>query len=259
MRKRCILLMSMLFTFPLFKSDAQDLQNYIGIKGGISIPNLTAGSNNPINTSFRSRLGPDAAIFWEQAIAPNFAIVPGIAYSSQGGKRNGYQAFPFPEEYAGFFPPGEVPEYLYANFDNEIKLDYLMLNVLARFNWHLGESSPVMLYAEVGPFAGYLITAKDVASGSGIVYKDAQMQEPLITSAISFNNTMDIKDQAHKGNVGVAGDVGVAYYFPSGKIFIEAGGNYGMLNIQKDPANGKNGIGALIGRVGYAFSLGRGY
>ena len=256
MRKYYCFLVGLFFTFSIFNSHAQNLQNYVGIKGGISIPNLTAPGNNPINAGFSSILGPDAAIFWEKGISKNFSIVPGIEYSSEGGKRNGYQAFPFPTEYAGFFPPNEVPKYLYANFNNEVKLDYLMLNVLAKFNWYTGGSSPLMVYAEVGPFAGYLLTAKNVTSGSSIVYKDAQMQQPLIATPIPFGNKMDIKDQAHKGNVGITGDVGLAYNFSNSRVFVEAGGNYGLLNIQKDPANGKNQIGAIVARIGYAFSFG---
>jgi len=261
MRKGFSPVIGMLFILAVFKSHAQEPQSYLGIKGGICIPNLTVpgAGDNPINTGYSSRLGPDAAIFWEQAITSGFSVVPGIEYSSEGGRKTGFQPFPFPQEYAGFFPPGGVPTYLYARFSNEIKLSYLMLNVLARFNWHLGESSPFILYAEGGPFGAYLISAKDVTGGSSIVYKDEQMQQPLIAGAISFDSTMDIKDQAHKGNVGITGDVGLAYNFLNSKIFIEAGGNYGLLNIQKDPANGKNGIGALVGRIGYAFSFSKRY
>ena len=131
-----------------------------------------------------------------------------------------------------------------------------MLNVLAKFNWHLGEFSPFMLYAEAGPFSAYLLSAKDVTSGSSLIYADEQKQEPLISTAINFDNKMDIKSDVHKGNFGIAGDIGFAYNFSNSRVFIEAGGNYGLLNIQKDAANGKNQIGAVIARVGYSFRIG---
>lgn len=262
MRKRHYLLMCVFYISITSKSIAQDLRNWAGIKGGISVPNLTArgAGDNPLNTGYRSRLGPDVVIFWEQAITNSFSIMPGIEYVSEGGKRNGFQAFPFPTEYSAvytqLFPSTPVPAYLYADFKNEIKLDYLMLSVLAKFNWHLGESSPCILYAEVGPFGAYMLSAKDITSGNSVIYADEQKQLPLITIPISFDNKMDIKDNAHKGNFGIAGDVGFAYNFTNSRIFIEAGGNYGLLNIQKDAANGKNQIGAVVARLGYAISIG---
>ena len=257
MRKSKGIFIYALVTFFILKCTAQEPQNLIGIKGGIAIPNLTArgAGDNPLNTGYSSRLGPDVAIFWERAITSNFSILSSLEYSSQGGKKEGFQPFPFPPEYSGFFPPGQVPTYLYADFKNDIQLDYIMLNVLAKFNWHLGEASPFMLYAEAGLFGAYLVSAKDVASGTGIVYLDEQKLKPLITNPIAFDTKIDLKSEVHKGNFGIAGNVGFAYNFSKSRIFIEAGGNYGLLNIQKDPANGKNQIGAVIGRVGYAYSL----
>src|SRR4051794_30958681 len=174
------ILIYMLFTFIIFKCGAQGQKNFLGIKGGIAIPNLTANGagDNPLNTGYSSRLGPDVAVFWEQAITDNFSILPSIEYASQGGKKAGFQPFPLPPEYSGFFPPGQVSAYLYADFKNEIQLDYILLNVLAKLNWHLGKASPFMLYTEVGPFGAYLVSAKDVATGSGIVYLDEQKEKP---------------------------------------------------------------------------------
>jgi hypothetical protein len=255
-------ILSSIFICALFSfisiCEAQEQRNFVGIKGGIAIPNLTThgGGDNPLYTGYSSRLGPDVAIFWEQVITRNFSILPSIEYSSQGGKKDGFQPFPFPPEYSEFFQPGQVPTYLYADFKNEIQLSYVMLNVLAKYNWHLGVASPFILYAEAGPFGAYLVSAKDVATGTGIVYLDEQRQKPLITTPISFDTKMDIKSEVHKGNFGIAGNVGFAYNFSKSQIFIEAGGCYGFLNIQKDPANGKNQIGAVMGRVGYAFRLG---
>ncbi len=258
MRMHYSLLTGMLFTLLFFKSHAQQGQSYIGIKGGISVPNLTArgAGDNPLNTGYSSRLGPDVAVFWEKPVSNRFSIMPTLEYVSEGGKKKGFQAFPFPTEYSLFFPPGQVPAYLYADFKNEVKLNYLLLSVLAKFNWQLGGSSPGMFYAEVGPFGAYLTSAKDVTSGSSIIYADEQKQQPLLTAPISFDNEMDIKNEANRGNFGISGDVGFAYNFTSSRVFIEAGGNYGFLNIQKNAANGKNQIGAVVGRVGYAITIG---
>ena len=50
-------------------------------------------------------------------------------------------------------------------------------------------------------------------------------------------------------------DAGFAMNFSRSKIFIEGGGNYGFVNIQKDSENGKNKIGAGFIRIGYAFGF----
>jgi hypothetical protein len=47
----------------------------------------------------------------------------------------------------------------------------------------------------------------------------------------------------------------LAYKIKKSYIFIEGGGNYGFLNIQKGTANGKNETGAGTVAVGYAFWL----
>ena len=97
MRKRIVVIMCALFSFTVFKCIAQEKQNFVGIKGGISIPNLTAhgSGNNPLNTGYSSRLGPNAAIFWEQAITRNFSILSGIEYSSQRRKETRVSAISF--------------------------------------------------------------------------------------------------------------------------------------------------------------------
>src|SRR5690349_17065259 len=106
MRNPCCLLASVLLVFTVFNCSAQEQRMYWGVKGGICIPNLTArgAGDNPINTGYSSRLGPDIAIFAERTITNTFSLQSGIEYSSQGGKKTGLQAFPFPPEYAQLYP-----------------------------------------------------------------------------------------------------------------------------------------------------------
>jgi hypothetical protein len=49
----------------------------------------------------------------------------------------------------------------------------------------------------------------------------------------------------------------VNYKINRSKIFIEGGGNYGFLNIQKGTENGKNNTGAATINIGYAHNIGR--
>jgi hypothetical protein len=256
--KKCffiILLLSGLFVSGLKAQD--DVENYVGIKGGISIPNLTAGGseNNPINTGYSSSIGPNFAAFYEKVISDKLSLVTQLEYAAEGGKKNGFQAFTLPAQYASMFPPGQAPLYLYADFNSEVKINYLMLSELAKLDFKLGANSPFSIYIDAGPFGALLISAHQVVSGSSMIYADEGMQMPLTTEPQSFDSTQSIKDQLHTGNFGIEGDIGFAFSLNNHKIFIEGGGNYGFMNIQKGTENGKNNIGAATVRVGYAYGF----
>ncbi|MBS1532255.1 MAG: hypothetical protein JSU01_18280, partial [Bacteroidetes bacterium] len=107
----------LIFSFGCFKTYAQDVA--LGLRAGISIPNLTAGAGNqnPLNTGYSSRLGPEIAAFAEFKFSGLFSLEPMIEYSSQGGKKNGLQAFTTPDEVKAMFPEGQAPTYLYANYN----------------------------------------------------------------------------------------------------------------------------------------------
>ncbi len=248
MKKLVIYLMSLLFVMS-FSAKAQNTS--LGVRGGISIPNLSAGgsNNNPLNTGYKSRLGPDLALFADFGISKDFSIEPVLEYSSQGGKKDGMQAFPNPY--------GSTPTYLYANFKSEAKMNYLLVPVLAKLGWNISHSSPVRFYVNVGPFVGFLLNAKQVTSGSSPVYADQDGTTQVSPGAQSFDNTQNIKSQLHSANFGVEANVGFSEAFGKSEIFIEGGGNYGFLNIQKGTANGKNNIGAGTLTIGYAYHLGK--
>lgn len=249
----------MFFLLSVSTVTAQNQKEYLGLKAGISIPNLSAkGSNqNPINTGYTSRLGPDFEVFFETAITKTFSFSPGIEFSSQGGKKDGFQAFATPGNYAAFFPPGQAPPYLYANYNSEAKMNYLMFSVLAKFNWPYNSKSPFSIYIDIGPFGAYLISAHQFTSGSSVIYADEERQQPLTPGPQSFDNKEDIKPDLHKGNFGIEGDFGMSLSLTKGRIFLEGGANYGFLNIQKGTANGKNQTGAAIIRTGYAYGFGK--
>ena len=214
---------------------------------------------NPLNTGYKSRLGPDAAIFVAYKFSKAFSIQPIIEYSSQGGKKDGLQAFPTPGDLALYFQSQgqQAPTYLYANYKSEAKLNYLMIPVLAKFGWNFNHSSPFRIYIDAGPFVGFLLSAKQVTSGSSNIYADAQGQQPLPVGEQPFDTTQNIKSQLNSINFGVEGNVGLSYRTGKGKVFIEGGANYGFLNIQKGTVNGKNNTGAATVTLGYAYPLGK--
>lgn len=229
----------------------------LGIKGGISLSNLSAGSSgsNPLNSGYSSLLAPDAALFTEIKLSGLLSVAPTLEYSSQGGNKNGMQAFPTPSQAGAYYPSGTAPTYLYANFKNKIELNYLMLPVLIKLNWNF-EYLPLRVYIDGGPFASYLINAKQISTGSGQIYTDQAGKEPLPIGSQSFNHTMDLRGQLQTLNYGVEGNIGMAVKLDkidATFVFIEIGGNYGLRNIQKDPSNGKNNTGAAVVSIGYSY------
>src|SRR4051812_35567323 len=85
---------------------------YVGVKGGISIHNLSEGykNQNPLSNGYSSRTGADFGILATCQFTKWLAFQPEIIYSQQGGKHNGLQAIPNSS--------GSGPPYFYANFKN---------------------------------------------------------------------------------------------------------------------------------------------
>jgi hypothetical protein len=250
----------LLSSWLLFTGSGVFAQYSAGIKGGISIPNLTArgSENNPLNTGYSTRVGADAAIFGEYNFTPQFSVEVSLEYSSQGGKKNGNQALPVPSYVSSMYPPGLAPSYLWASFDQEAKLNYFMIPILGKYTFYLGPNSPWSIYIDAGPFAGFLLSAKTVASGSSNVYADQAHTQPLTSAPISFALTQDVKDSLRSTNFGIEGNIGVAYALGPGRIILEGGGNYGFVNIQKNKDDGQNNTGAVTVRIGYSYMFGSG-
>lgn len=229
-------------------------QVYIGIKAGPSIPNLApGGASDPLSQGYSSRLDIDAAVHAEFYLVKFFFLQLELEYSSQGGKKNGTQAFAVPGEMLSQFPPGQAPPYLYATYKSEARINYLVLPVLVKYYFHLKKRwNP---YVAAGPFISYLLNAKNITSGSSIIYLDAQKKQPLTSLPQSFGNTVNVRDDLHHFNAGISGHFGLSYGLITGSLFLEAGGNYGLIAIQKNDENGKNKTGAAIINIGYQFKL----
>lgn len=172
--------------------------------------------------------------------------------------------------------------YLYADFESTAKFNYLMLPVQAKFGWDLG-SSPFRVYVSAGLFGSYLLHGERVSSGSSAIYLNANKttmtqfwagvpeaaktamgeQNAAMIGGIlqgmdqsrSLDNTQDITDDLYRFNCGFIGNAGVAYNFGRNSIFLEGGGNYGFVKIQKNEANGQNRIGAGTVMLGYSYTL----
>lgn len=244
MKKNQLLIASILL-LAIFSGTSSIAQITVGVKGGISIPNLSGGStSNPLNTGYSSRIGPDFALFADFHIAGIFSLQPQVEYSSQGGKKDGMQAFPN--------PMGSTPAYLYADYNSETKLNYLLIPVMARIDLKL--SQKFKFYVMAGPEVGFLLSAKQVNSGNSPTYLDDKGTTP-ISPPQSFDTTVNVKSSINSTNFGIEGAIGFSYKIGNGNVFVEGGGNYGFINIQKNSADGQNNTGAASITVGYAYKF----
>ena len=199
----------------------------LGIKGIGSISNLSRGKANNTSTFGSSKiLGAGGGAYAEYHVSKLFSVSAGAEYSSQWG----------------------IKETILFNTINntnnsylsEIKLDYLAIPILARVNWKSNKRSPVKYYAALGPFAGYLVTAKNGLS---------QLQNPTPAA-----NTVS------KLNAGLQGLVGVYYSLDKkNAVFIEGGGNYGILPIQNKYSRSQKYTASGFVAIGYAYTLQQSY
>lgn len=227
---------------------------YLGVKGGISIPNLSAGGANPVSSGYSSIEGPYFGAFAEFGLTHHFSIQAELNYVAQGGQKNGQQAIPS-ADFAADFPPGyQAPEYFYANFKSKARFNYLELPILAKFTFSLG--GPWKFLVDAGPYVGYMLNGKNITSDSSNVYADQGESEELPIGKQSFYANSSITDDLHRFNFGIKGGVGLEYFVHHcGYIYLELGGEYGIINVQKGTVNGKNQTGAATAALGYAFNL----
>jgi hypothetical protein len=226
----------------------------VGVKGGLSVPNLTAGgSGTPLSSGYSSRKGADFGIFAQNDFTKTFGVSVGLEYCAEGGKKEGFQAMSVPAEYKAYLPADT--KYLYADYKSEVKLDYLLFPVLARAGWNPVSESSFRIYAALGPFFGLLVKAEQITSGSGMIYMDKERTTPITAQPVSFNKTTDIKSELRRYNIGVIGLAGVSYVIGQFSVFIEGGGNFGFIHIQKDASNGTNYIGAAVISTGVAYKI----
>ncbi|MEZ5344663.1 MAG: porin family protein [Pyrinomonadaceae bacterium] len=238
---------------------AQDeKENYVGFKGGISIPKLSGDSDNELSRDYQSRLAPNFGAFVEIGITKKFSVQPEVNFAGQGGKREGIQPITRPLPGLPVLPNGV---YYYGDFKNTAVLNYIETPVLMKYKF--GKKDKPKFYINGGVFYGRLVTAKTITEGSSTLYLDRNGQNPLLlppngnpVPPIPFDADTDIKDEVNKNNFGFTGGGGIE--IPSGKNYFLIDGRIsrGILNIQKDTVlNGSNKTGNIIISVGYAFNF----
>ncbi|MDP9042958.1 MAG: outer membrane beta-barrel protein [Bacteroidota bacterium] len=245
-----------LFTlFFIFTTKGGNSQNLtLGLRGGLGLPNLSSSGGSDISKGYKTISGPDFGFVMNCSVARQVDIETGIEWSTQGGQKSGLQTIPASNELLQYFPPGSNIQYLYASFKSTVRLQYLMVPVLLKYMVNLDQADHWKLYWDGGLFGALLMTAKASAMGASKVYYDPGETNPVGPVAIRFDSAGDIKNQLHRGNFGMEGNVGILYHTDFLSVFAEGGANYGFINLQKNSQNGVNHTGALIFRIGVLFN-----
>lgn len=259
----------------------------VGIRGGLSIPNIVSGGDNPLSKGYSSRIAGGGGIFAELGINNYVSFRLGVEYSGQGGKRNGIQAIPSEQVMAGITAGmgggnmegmddilgpvmSSMPNNIFADVKNTAAFDYLIVPVSIQIGTNANNRWRV--YANAGPFVSFLLHGKQTTKGQSKMYMDADksltlgdaMQSVIgnvpeladvLQNETDFGSEKVITSDLNPVNAGIQGDIGLSYRHERHRIFIEIGGNYGFIKMQKDKSNGSNRIGAATVMVGYAIRI----
>jgi hypothetical protein len=239
-------------TWPA-RTQAQPL--LVGVKGGLSIPQLKGGGT-PQSEGYTSRLAPNFGAFVTYPLGERFGVQGEVLYSGQGGQRLGMQPI-----FAGGLSSLPVPEgvTVYANFENETVLNYLEIPLLARY-FVTGTGSDVAVHVDAGPYVGFLLNATVVTSGMSSIYRDREGTQPVEILGnplppVNFENEQDVKSNLNTVNMGLAAAVGMNFPFYGQQLGLDIRGVYGLTPLQADEKNGSNSTGALVLTLGYGFSM----
>lgn len=230
----------------------------VGVKGGVSIPNLSGSDDNPLTKNYKSRTAITFGGFVELGITEKFSVQPELNYSQQGGIRKGVQPITQPMSGLPPLPPGQ---YFYGDFKNTAKLNYLEVPVLLKYKFR--SKGKVRPFLNGGVYYGYLLNATTVTKGSSTIYIDENktplLLPPLGTPVppVSFAAKTDIINDVNRNNLGLTGGGGLL--IPSGKnnnFIIDVRVSRGLRHIQKNTAlNGESRTGNFVVSFGYVFGV----
>ncbi len=255
---RIFSLLLLLFAGASLVAAQDEKENYIGFKGGVSIPQLSSSDDNELSRDYKSRIAPNFGAFVDLGIARRTSFQFEVNYAGQGGKRDGIQPVTQPIPGLPSLPAGN---YYYANFKNTAKLTYLEIPAMLKYRF--GPKDKLRLFVNGGVYYGYLIKAETVTKGSSTLFLDRDGRMPLLLPpagtpfpAIPFDATTDVKSELNKNNFGVTGGGGFEIPHKSNYFLFDARISYGLLSIQRDTAlNGNSKTGNIVISVGYAFGL----
>lgn len=253
------IMFAVLLAFPVFSQQpGQDEKEvHIGVKAGVSIPNLVGGSDFEVTRDYRSRVDFNLGAIVDVGLTRRFSIQTGLEYAPQGGKRNGIQ--PITSPLPGL-PPPPLGSYYFGDFKNTAKLNYLEVPVLFKYTWK--RKSGPQPYLNAGPYFGYLMKATQVTRGTSTLYIDRNGTPLLLPPAgtpvppISFDADTDVTDELHRTNIGFTGGGGLRFPHKKNYYFVDVRGSYGFRTLQKDTVtDGNSKTGYPVISFGYAFKV----
>lgn len=138
-----------------------------GLKGGLSIPNLTGGDDLPISENYESRTAFTGGGFFELGLNDRWSLVGELNYSGQGGQRD-YVVFS-QEEFVSSNPDPATQAFLnfafdaagadYARVEGETiaRLNYINVPLMVRYSFPI---SRLRIYFNGGVYLGYLASSE---------------------------------------------------------------------------------------------------
>jgi hypothetical protein len=175
---------TLILIFSIVALSSAKSQVQFGVKAGMNLANLMVSPSDP-ETSYGSLTSFNGGLLASLPIADALTVQPEINYSGQGSKVSG------------------------GGSSGTINYDYINVPVLIKYNHSSG------LFAETGPQAGFLISAKAKVDGQSI----------------------DIKDGVESFDFSWA--FGLGYKIPDVNLGIDIRYNLGITNTDK-PISGSN-------------------
>jgi len=230
---------------------------HVGVKGGVSVPNLVGGGNEEVTRDYKSRFAYNFGAFVEVGVSPRVSIQTGLDYAPQGGRRDGVQPITRPIPGLPTLPAGS---YYFADFKNTAKLHYLEVPVLFKYTWRR-QSGP-QFYVNGGPYMGFLVKATQVTRGTSTIYLDKNKTPLLLPPmgtpipAMPFDADTDVTNSLHRFNAGITGGGGIKFPVARNYAFIDVRASYGLTTLQKNTTtDGRSRTGNLVISFGYAFRV----
>ncbi len=223
----------------------------LGVFGGLSVPNLSGGNGNPLSSDYTSLLGEAFGLTADYSLPSCVGLCADALFSSEGGKRNGMQAFSASQ----VNPQAPAGTYFYADFNNESILSYVEIPVMAKYSIPVSAISKA--YVDFGPYGGYLLHAEQETSGTSIIYENQAETIPVAPVVPqSFNASHDVTGSIKRTNFGLTGGVGFTQGVGFGAIFLDVRGAYGLTTVQKYSQDGSSHNGYLLLALGYSLFRG---
>ena len=261
MKKIITLLSLLVLTFGFAQEEIEtnevtESKFKIGLKGGLNLPSLSDNSKNIYSEKYKSYTSYEAGIFAAYMLSNSYSLQLEVNYTVKGGVRKGLQPIPsnsLPLGLGALIPNGTI---LYGNFENKSELEYLEIPVIVKSNiFDLGDKWK--LYANIGPYVGFLLKATQITSGSSNIYLDPNgVQSIPVLPAIPFDAETDVKDQLRSVNFGFIGGFEITRELSAkSELLLDIRGSYGFIPMQKDEVYGTSKIGSVVFSLGYAYKF----